>query len=141
MSWVAQRTHTRPFWHSSTLAVQGMRAADQDAPPTPQPMTLPLRFIEPTSGVRCFQPIFSAPVGVALLQVARREGKILAFVALGVILQAQLKRIHLELDRPVRRWPTRARTSPGTAPGPRMGAGAPTLRRTMPVVTSRFGQL
>ena len=49
-------------------------------------MILPLRRIDPTPGVRCFQPIFSAPVVVALLQVARREGKILAFVALGVVL-------------------------------------------------------
>ena len=44
------------------VAVQGMRAADQEAPPTPMPMILPLRRMDPTAGVRFFQPIFSAPV-------------------------------------------------------------------------------
>jgi hypothetical protein len=62
MSWVLQRTQTRPLAQSSTEAVQGSDSATQLAPANPQPRILPSRRMEPMAGVRLSQPNFFAPV-------------------------------------------------------------------------------
>ena len=138
ISCVPQATRAVPSSRSSTRASAAKRPAIQEQPAIPQPSVSPSRFIEPISGLRFAQPNFSAPVvrhsfkcreekgmpspSSICGSLSRRSwtGSILSAMASSSIADSVANR-------------------PGTAPGPRIGVGVPTLRRASAEVTRRFG--
>src|SRR5207302_5569431 len=129
-----------PSSRSWTFASAGKRAAIHVHPAIPQPSVKPSRFIEPTLGVRLAHPNFSAPSSkhsskwrdengmsndssfFGSLRTRSLTGSILSWSASSFIADS-------------------VAYSPGTAPGPRMGVGEPTLRLARPAVTRRLGTL
>ena len=97
MSCVPQATRAVPSSRSSTLAAAGNRAAIHAAPAIPQPSVKPSRFIEPTSGLRFDQPNFSAPSSKHSSIMPRRKWNALRLVDLGLVQDAELDRVDLEL--------------------------------------------